>query len=79
MSEQPNGQQPNPLSRITAKGWTGIAVAVVVLVFILQNFQHVRVRLIFVDTIAPLWIVLLVTLLLGFLVGAFTTGRKRKD
>ncbi|WP_418908097.1 lipopolysaccharide assembly protein LapA domain-containing protein [Glutamicibacter endophyticus] len=79
MSEQPTGQRPNPLSRITAKGWTGIAVAVVVLVFILQNFQHVRVRLIFVDTIAPLWIVLLVTLLLGFLVGAFTIGRKRKD
>ena len=79
MSESPEtGTNPvvRILSRMTAKNWIAIAGAVVVLVFILQNRQRVRIELLFLDLNAPLWISLGAVLLMGWIIGRFSF-RKR--
>lgn len=64
------------LSKLTAKNWIAIAGAVLAVVFIVQNRQHVRVELFFLSLNAPLWIALGVVMLTGWLVGRFSI-RKR--
>ena len=79
MSESPE-TGTNPVvrffSRMTAKNWIAIAGAVVVLVFILQNRQRVRIELLFLDLNAPLWISLGAVLLMGWAIGRYSF-RKR--
>lgn len=64
------------LSKITGKQWLSIVLVIVTLVFILQNLNYVRVEIFLFHTSAPLWLILLATLGLGYLIGRFS---KRQD
>jgi uncharacterized integral membrane protein len=55
--------------------WAGIAFAIL-LIFILQNSDEAHVDFLFLDGDFPLWGVILVGAILGFLVGWFL-GRSR--
>lgn len=69
--------EPKP-KRFTlgTKQVTAIVLAVLALVFILQNLTYVRVEFFFVHSAAPLWLVLLITLALGYVIGWIS---KRRD
>jgi len=73
MSQEPSKSR---LSKITGKQWLSIALVIVTLVFILQNLNYVRVEIFLFHTSAPLWLILLATLGLGYLIGRFS---KRQD
>jgi len=68
-------QKPRRLA-LTPKQWAAIALVIVALVFILQNLTYVRVEFFLIHTAAPLWLVLLVTLVAGYAIGWFS---KRRD
>jgi uncharacterized integral membrane protein len=61
----------------------GVALGVLLLVFVLQNTDDVAVSFLWLDTRKPLWIVLLVTsvvaVLAAELAGAFLRRRRRRD
>ena len=68
-------QKPRRLA-LNPKQWAAIALVIVALVFILQNLTYVRVEFFLIHTAAPLWLVLLVTLVTGYAIGWFS---KRRD
>lgn len=69
MSQEDKGSR---IKRLTSKQWTALALGVVALIFILQNLNYVRVELLIFHTSAPLWAVLLITVVAGYLIGRFS-------
>ena len=61
---------------ITPRTWLGIAIAVVVIIFILQNRQPVEISLLTLQVSAPLWVVLLVVFLAGFVTRWLVSKRR---
>ncbi len=63
------------------KRWALVAVAILVLIVVLQNSQEVEFNLLFVDTTAPLILLLLVFTLLGAAIGYLVpiVRRGRRD
>jgi lipopolysaccharide assembly protein A len=75
------GEKPKP-----DRSWrfyAAIAIAVVALIFILQNSQDVEVDFIFATANTPLFFILVITFALGFLAGWLLPhvrrGRKRDE
>lgn len=60
---------------LTARQWISVALLIVVGVFILQNLYRVRVQLLLFHAAAPLWAVILGTLIIGYLIGRFSVRR----
>ncbi|MFF3763262.1 DUF1049 domain-containing protein [Streptomyces sp. NPDC001922] len=54
-----------------------IVVAVLALVFILENTAKTKIRLIVPEVIMPLWVALLAMVLIGILCGAYLFRRRR--
>ncbi|MFE0107398.1 DUF1049 domain-containing protein [Streptomyces sp. NPDC059009] len=74
MSPKNSGTSPNSTGRGTT--WTPsriltLALAALTLVFIFTNLGRVKVRLIFVDVSAPLFLALAAVFAIGVLVGAY--------
>ena len=74
MSDRPHrGPAPLPGQKPTrTRSWrfyAAIAIAIVALIFIFQNSQEVEVNFIFATTQTPLFFVLLITFVLGAVVG----------
>jgi len=60
---------------LNAKQIMAIALVILALVFILQNLTYVRVEFFLIHSAAPLWLVLLVTLAVGYVIG-WTSKRR---
>lgn len=54
-----------------------LVVAVLVLVFIVENTRHVKIRLIGPEVSMPLWMGLVGMLVIGWLLGRFVFVRRR--
>lgn len=65
------------LRSIPPHTWVGLVIAVIALVFVLQNRQEASISLFNVLITAPLWMTLLITLLIGFLVGLLIRRNRR--
>jgi uncharacterized integral membrane protein len=63
------------------KAWGLGVLVVIVLIFIAQNSQSVKVKFLFVDTTTPLIFALVITTLLGVVIGyvAPVVRRARRD
>ncbi|MGP9529299.1 hypothetical protein [Glutamicibacter sp. AOP5-A2-18] len=61
---------------LNVKQIMAIALVILALVFILQNLTYVRVEFFLIHSAAPLWLVLLVTLAVGYVIGWIS---KRRD
>jgi uncharacterized integral membrane protein len=55
-----------------------LAVAALLLLFVVQNRDPVRIELFTIDVSAPLWIILVVVAALGVLVGHLLTRRRQR-
>jgi uncharacterized integral membrane protein len=53
-------------------------IVVLVLVFVFQNTQHIKLSFLWADFSAPAWLTLLIVLVLGVVVGFFLGVRRRK-
>ena len=62
---------------ITPRTWLGIAIAVVAIIFILQNRQPVEISLMMLRVSAPLWITLTAVFLAGFATGWLVSKRRK--
>lgn len=64
---------------IPARGIIGILIAILMLIFIFQNFASVPVQFLFFGPFnLPLWLVLIVTFVLGMLLGGMVRTGFRK-
>jgi lipopolysaccharide assembly protein A len=65
------------LRSIPARTWIALVLVIIAVVFILQNRDHIRIYIVNVQVSAPLWTVLLVTVLVGLLIGLMLHLRSR--
>lgn len=75
-------RRPNAFLRwlrsIPFRTWIALAITIVALIFVLQNRHDTSIYLFNVSVTAPLWTTLLITLVVGVVVGLLTR-RKRRD
>lgn len=75
-------QQPSRAGRqgMSAKGWTMLVAIVLLLIFVLQNFQEVRIDFLFFTSVeTPLILALVFAALLGALIGWLAPRVRRRD
>jgi uncharacterized integral membrane protein len=65
-----------PLVRFLLDRWVPILLTLLAVVFISQNRDRVSTDLFWLQVLAPLWLVLLVAVLAGVLIGSL--GRRRR-
>ncbi len=61
----------------TPRQVVGLVILILAVVFILQNRRQTVVRFIVPEVAAPLWLALLISAVLGFVVGALLVARNR--
>ncbi len=62
----------------TPRQVAGLVVLVLAVVFILQNRRRTAITFIVPEATAPVWLALLISGLLGFLVGALLVSRRHR-
>jgi uncharacterized integral membrane protein len=78
-------QQPGQPGRagrqgMSAKGWAMLVAVVLLLIFVLQNFQEVRIDFLFFTSVeTPLILALVFSALLGALIGWLAPRVRRRD
>jgi len=63
---------------VSPKAITGLLIGAVALWFILANTQTARIHMFLVTVSSPMWVVLLLTLVVGGLIGILYLGRRGK-
>ncbi len=61
---------------LSARQVVGIVLAVVTVVFILQNRQDTTISMVLFDVTASLWVITTVLLAIGILIGWLLSGRR---
>lgn len=69
--------ETTPRSGPSARTWAGIALAVLAVVFILQNRDTVTIQLFTVQLSSPQWLTFSVVFVLGLLSGFLGAKRRR--
>ncbi|MGV1034384.1 MAG: hypothetical protein ACOYBP_04085 [Microbacteriaceae bacterium] len=72
--------QNNPVIEYAKKRWLGVLIAVLVIIFVVQNglvTQSTTVYLFFWQMVWPNWVLMLVVFLAGWVVGSLLSRRKR--
>ena len=62
----------------TPRQVVGLVILILAVVFILQNRRQTVVRFIVPEATAPLWLALLISAVLGFVVGALLVARRHR-
>ena len=57
------------IGNVPARVWLGLVLLVVAIVFILQNRGSTRIEVFTLSVSAPLWLILVVAVVVGMLVG----------
>ena len=76
MTTRPEGPATRPRRRFGTKQIVALVVAVLTLIFIMQNRDAVQIAFFTLTVTAALWFVLLIVLVLGVIVGVLATRRR---
>ncbi|MBF6147346.1 hypothetical protein A5780_20440 [Nocardia sp. 852002-20019_SCH5090214] len=69
--------KPSLLSRISARQWVAIVLAVLTVIFVAQNHHRVDINILTVTIRSPMWLVLLIMFLVGWVAGLLTRRSRR--
>jgi uncharacterized integral membrane protein len=69
--------KPSLLSRISARQWVAIVLAVLAVIFVAQNHHRVDINILTVTIRSPMWLVLLIMFLVGWVAGLLTRRSRR--
>ncbi|GAB2545992.1 LapA family protein [Nocardia heshunensis] len=69
--------KPSVLSRISPKQWLAIILTALAVAFIVVNRHQVDIKFLLITVRSPMWLVLLVTFAVGWLVGLLTRRARR--
>ena len=78
MSDNFGKSESKPGMRLTWRGVVIIVIAVVLLVFAVQNLETARVKFLGMDFDIYVWLIVTVSFLLGMLLGGVVRGTARK-
>ncbi|MFE3002213.1 hypothetical protein ACFXG4_45510 [Nocardia sp. NPDC059246] len=69
--------KPSLLSKISMKQWIAIVLTVLAVMFIAENRHRVDIEFLLMTIRSPMWLVLLVTFAIGWVVGVLTVRSRR--
>ena len=76
---KPTTGKSSALSKVSLPQWIALGLTVLAVVFIVQNRTTVRIDLFWVSVESPLWFILAVVFLVGWVVGVLAArGRYRQ-
>lgn len=76
---KPTAGKSSALSKVSLPQWIALGLTVLAVVFIVQNRTTVRIDLFWVSVESPLWFILAVVFLVGWVVGVLAArGRYRQ-
>ncbi|WP_330182921.1 hypothetical protein OHB26_04200 [Nocardia sp. NBC_01503] len=65
------------LSRITPTQWVALALTVLAILFVVENRTKVSIEFLLITIRSPMWLVLLVMFVVGWLAGLLTARQRR--
>jgi lipopolysaccharide assembly protein A len=75
-ASSPRPRRRNPAARILAAHWLPLVLAVLAAVFIAQNRARTSIKLFWAHLQSPLWFVLVVTIVVGVIIGLLSARRR---
>ncbi|MCG7634384.1 LapA family protein [Gordonia McavH-238-E] len=76
---KPGSGTRSPLSKVSLPQWIALGLTILAVVFIIQNRTTVRIELFWVSVESPLWFILAVVFVVGWIVGVLAArGRYRQ-
>lgn len=69
--------KPSLLTRISPRQWVAIVLAILAIIFVAQNHHRVDINILTVTIRSPLWLILLIMFVVGWIVGLFTRRGRR--
>ncbi len=75
-ASSPQPQERNVFAKILAANWLPLVLAVLAVVFIVQNRARISIKLFWAHFESPLWFILVITILVGLIIGLLTARRR---
>ncbi|NKY87323.1 hypothetical protein [Nocardia veterana] len=69
--------KPSRLSRISPTQWVALVLAVLAVIFVVQNHHRVDINILALTIRSPMWLVLLIMFLVGWVAGLLTRRARR--
>ncbi|MEV6065086.1 lipopolysaccharide assembly protein LapA domain-containing protein [Nocardia sp. NPDC052001] len=66
------------LSRITPNQWIALVITVLAVIFVAANRNKVSIEFLLVSVTSPLWLILLVMFVIGWIAGLLTARSRRR-
>ncbi|MRH90770.1 DUF1049 domain-containing protein [Nocardia sp. SYP-A9097] len=66
------------LSRITPTQWVAVALTILAILFVVENRGKVSIEFLLITIRSPMWLVLLVLFVVGWLAGLLTARQRRR-
>lgn len=66
------------LARVTPTQWVALGLTVLAVIFVVENRTKVSIELLLVTVRSPMWLVLLVMFVLGWIAGLLTARQRRR-
>ncbi|MEV5647954.1 hypothetical protein AB0L57_06845 [Nocardia sp. NPDC052254] len=71
-------QKRSILARVSPTQWVALILIVLAVIFVAENRDRVSITLLMIDITSPLWLVLLVLFVVGWIAGVLTVRRRNK-
>ena len=65
-------------ARISPTQWVALILIVLAVIFVAENRDRVSITFLLIDVTSPLWLVLLVLFVIGWIAGILTVHRRNK-
>lgn len=79
MSKSAGTSSSNIFSKVSPAGWAALILAIIAVIFVLQNRDSTSITLFWIDVTSPLWFTLLMIFVVGWVVGILMMrGRSKK-
>lgn len=71
-------KKPSLLARVSPTQWVAIGLAILAVVFVLENRAKVSVQILLITVQSPMWLILLAMFIVGWIAGVLTTRRRAR-
>ncbi|MEU6560048.1 hypothetical protein [Nocardia nova] len=71
-------QKRSILARVSPTQWVALILIVLAIIFVFENRDKVSITVLMIDITSPLWLVLLVLFVVGWIAGVLTVRRRNK-
>ncbi|MCU1641806.1 MAG: hypothetical protein JWN03_2081 [Nocardia sp.] len=72
-------EKPSVLARVSPMQWVALALTVLAVVFVAENRTKVSIEFLLITIRSPMWMVLLVMFVVGWIAGLLTARQRRRS